>query len=90
MSARRAVRRSCCKPYCLHCYLPTARRNSRLKVARTINGRRRSNFLQKAFLPLVNRMGPRVSATLERHGFYPAGGGRITVTDRAECDADRV
>ena len=38
------------------------------------------DFLQKAFLPLVNRMGPRVSATLERHGFYPAGGGRITVT----------
>ncbi|HTN75666.1 MAG TPA: RNA 3'-terminal phosphate cyclase [Pirellulaceae bacterium] len=38
------------------------------------------DFLQKAFLPLVNRMGPRVSATLERHGFYPAGGGRFRVT----------
>jgi RNA 3'-terminal phosphate cyclase (ATP) len=38
------------------------------------------DFLQRAFLPLVNRMGPRVSATLERHGFYPAGGGRISVT----------
>jgi RNA 3'-terminal phosphate cyclase (ATP) len=37
------------------------------------------DFLQKAFLPLVNRMGPRVTATLERHGFYPAGGGRFTV-----------
>ena len=37
-------------------------------------------FLQKAYIPLVNRMGPRVSAELERHGFYPAGGGRIVVS----------
>jgi RNA 3'-terminal phosphate cyclase (ATP) len=38
------------------------------------------DFLQRAFLPLINRMGPRVTATLQRHGFYPAGGGRFTVT----------
>lgn len=37
------------------------------------------DFLAKAFLPLVNRMGPTVTATLERPGFYPAGGGRFTV-----------
>lgn len=37
------------------------------------------DFLQKSFLPLVNRMGPRVTATLERPGFYPAGGGRFVV-----------
>lgn len=37
------------------------------------------DFLQKAFLPLINRMGPKVTATLERHGFYPAGGGRFVV-----------
>ncbi len=37
------------------------------------------DFLQRAFLPLVNRMGPRVTATLERYGFYPAGGGRFVV-----------
>jgi RNA 3'-terminal phosphate cyclase (ATP) len=37
------------------------------------------DFLAKAFLPLVNRMGPKVSAKLERPGFYPAGGGRFTV-----------
>jgi RNA 3'-terminal phosphate cyclase (ATP) len=37
------------------------------------------DFLQRAFLPLVSRMGPRVAATLERHGFYPAGGGQFTV-----------
>ncbi len=34
-------------------------------------------FLQQAYLPLMARMGPRVEATLERHGFYPLpeGGG---------------
>jgi RNA 3'-terminal phosphate cyclase (ATP) len=37
------------------------------------------DFLQRAFLPLVARMGPRLEATLERHGFYPAGGGRFRV-----------
>jgi RNA 3'-terminal phosphate cyclase (ATP) len=38
------------------------------------------DFLAKAFLPLVARMGARVEATLERPGFYPAGGGRFRVT----------
>ena len=37
------------------------------------------DFLAKAYLPLLNRMGPRVAATLERPGFFPAGGGRFTV-----------
>ena len=37
------------------------------------------HFLEKTFLPLVNRMGPKVEALLERPGFYPAGGGRIRV-----------
>lgn len=36
------------------------------------------DFLVKAYLPLVNRMGPTVTATLQRHGFYPAGGGQFT------------
>jgi len=38
------------------------------------------DFLAKTFLPLVGRMGTRVEATLERPGFYPAGGGRFRVT----------
>ena len=38
------------------------------------------DFLEQAFLPLVNRMGPTVEAVLERPGFYPAGGGRFTVS----------
>ncbi len=37
------------------------------------------DFLAQAFLPLVSRMGPKVKAELERPGFYPAGGGRISV-----------
>ncbi len=36
-------------------------------------------FLHRAFLPLLNRMGPRVVARLDRAGFYPAGGGRFEV-----------
>jgi RNA 3'-terminal phosphate cyclase (ATP) len=36
-------------------------------------------FLAYAYLPLVERMGPRVRARLERPGFFPVGGGRFTV-----------
>lgn len=38
------------------------------------------NFLETTFLPLINRMGPRVGIELERYGFYPPGGGKINVT----------
>ncbi|MDA1013600.1 MAG: RNA 3'-terminal phosphate cyclase [Planctomycetota bacterium] len=34
-------------------------------------------FLQRAYLPLLGRMGPTVDVRLKRYGFYPAGGGRI-------------
>lgn len=37
------------------------------------------DFLERVFLPILNRMGPRVTARLVRPGFYPAGGGRIEV-----------
>ena len=37
------------------------------------------DFLARAFLPLIERMGPRVATVLECPGFYPAGGGRCTV-----------
>ncbi|MFN0057742.1 MAG: RNA 3'-terminal phosphate cyclase [Planctomycetota bacterium] len=36
-------------------------------------------YLSRVFLPLVTRLGPRIDARLERHGFYPAGGGRLVV-----------
>ena len=37
------------------------------------------DFLQRSFLPLMERMGPGIKVTLQRYGFYPAGGGRFTV-----------
>ena len=37
------------------------------------------DFLEKAFIPVINRMGANVSVSLERSGFYPAGGGSFTV-----------
>ena len=36
-------------------------------------------FIERCLLPVVNRMGPKVSARLRRHGFFPRGGGRIEV-----------
>lgn len=37
------------------------------------------DFLEQSYLPQINRMGPTVRATLEKPGFFPAGGGRIVV-----------
>jgi RNA 3'-terminal phosphate cyclase (ATP) len=37
------------------------------------------DFLEKVFAPLLRKMGPEVSCSLEMPGFYPAGGGRFTV-----------
>ncbi len=33
------------------------------------------DFLARTFIPLVERMGPKIQIHLERYGFYPAGGG---------------
>src|SRR6267142_5916698 len=38
------------------------------------------DFLVRAFLPLINRMGPVIEVQLDRPGFYPAGGGRMRVS----------
>jgi RNA 3'-terminal phosphate cyclase (ATP) len=37
------------------------------------------DFLQRSFIPLIERMRPKVKLELERYGFYPAGGGRFVV-----------
>ena len=37
-------------------------------------------FLERTFLPVLARMGGRVDVSFERHGFYPAGGGRWAAT----------
>jgi RNA 3'-terminal phosphate cyclase (ATP) len=38
------------------------------------------DFLEQTFLPLLHQMGAKVTAILDRPGFYPAGGGRIKIT----------
>jgi RNA 3'-terminal phosphate cyclase (ATP) len=40
------------------------------------------DFLQRTYLPLIERMGPRVQLELVRHGFYPRGGGEIVARVR--------
>ncbi len=35
------------------------------------------DFLERSFLPLIERMGPKIRLQFERYGFYPAGGGRF-------------
>jgi len=39
-------------------------------------------FLDRTFFPQVRRMGAQAELTLERHGFFPAGGGRLRATLR--------
>ncbi len=39
-----------------------------------------ADFLTKAFLPLLRRMGAQIDLQVDRFGFYPRGGGRITAT----------
>ncbi len=40
------------------------------------------DFIERAFLPIVSRMGAHVSVELERPGFMPAGGGRFSAEIR--------
>jgi len=36
-------------------------------------------FMARTLFPIIERMGPDLSIKLERHGFYPRGGGRVVV-----------
>ena len=47
-------------------------------------------FLEKTFLPIVRRMGPSVDVTLQRAGFFPAGGGSIRVEIRPKQRLSRI
>jgi len=38
------------------------------------------DFLERSFAPQVARLGARLEIRLERHGFFPAGGGRVALT----------
>ncbi len=43
------------------------------------------DFIERAFLPIIQRMGARVSLHLERAGFMPAGGGRFVAQIEGDC-----
>jgi RNA 3'-terminal phosphate cyclase (ATP) len=48
------------------------------------------DFLEKAFLPILARMGAKVAVKLERRGFYPAGGGRFTAEIQPTSRLERL
>ena len=48
------------------------------------------DFLEKVFLPVLNRMGPTVTTSLERYGFYPAGGGCLHVNIEPVSELARI
>lgn len=58
--------------------LLTARRPSRVTVEGGTHNRSAPpfDFFSETYLPVVERMGPTLRATLGRYGFYPKGGGR--------------
>jgi RNA 3'-terminal phosphate cyclase (ATP) len=47
-------------------------------------------FLERTFLPLIGRMGPKITATLQRPGFYPAGGGRFMISIEPASRLERI
>jgi RNA 3'-terminal phosphate cyclase (ATP) len=62
--------------------LITAKAASTVKVSGGTHNRGSPpfDFLQRAFLPLLARMGANVAIDLTRYGFYPRGGGEIRVS----------
>ncbi len=48
------------------------------------------DFVERAYLPVVQAMGPSVKLRLERMGFYPRGGGRIRTEVRPATRLGRV
>jgi RNA 3'-terminal phosphate cyclase (ATP) len=38
-----------------------------------------ADFLMRSYAPLVQQLGPRLQIQLDRHGFFPGGGGRLIV-----------
>jgi RNA 3'-terminal phosphate cyclase (ATP) len=62
--------------------LLTARAASSVKISGGTHnkGSPPFDFLQRAFLPLLARMGANIAIGLTRYGFYPRGGGEIRVS----------
>jgi len=48
------------------------------------------DFLVKVFLPIINKIGPNVKIELKRPGFYPAGGGKISVSVKPSKSLSKI
>jgi RNA 3'-terminal phosphate cyclase (ATP) len=48
------------------------------------------DFIRYCFLPVIEQMGAEFDARIERYGFYPAGGGRWTVTITPAANYRRI
>jgi RNA 3'-terminal phosphate cyclase (ATP) len=48
------------------------------------------DFVEKTFLPLLRMLGAKVTATLVRPGFYPAGGGEVHVSVEPPGNFERL
>jgi RNA 3'-terminal phosphate cyclase (ATP) len=48
------------------------------------------DFLSRTYLPILSLMGPKLSARLDRYGFYPAGGGRFEVDIEPAPKLERI
>lgn len=48
------------------------------------------DFIQHSFLPVLKQMGIEFNARIERYGFYPAGGGKWTVTIKSPQKFRRI
>lgn len=74
--------------------LLTAQQSSRVTVVGGTHVRSAPpfEFLEKTFLPLVERMGPVCRAQMDRPGFYPKGGGQcsVEITPVAQLDSLRL
>ncbi len=45
-----------------------------------------ADALLYGYLPLLRRMGANIECKLVRHGFYPAGGGKLTLKIAPDCE----
>lgn len=70
--------------------LLTAQRSSRVTVVGGTHVRSAPPFeyLEKTFMPLLERMGPACRAEMDRPGFYPRGDGRCSVEVRPTAQLD--
>lgn len=48
------------------------------------------DFIERCFLPVIQRMGAQVELSLEKHGFMPAGGGRFIAEIEGGCELSAI